>query len=373
MDLSDPDLYTGLGEDEKNSRKRMLEMLLVMGADEEQIRDAIAGERLAVLPVELTLASKAKYNQQELAEKAGLDIDFLEDIWRASGLTFPDKDEKAFTDTDLRASQATKAFYDAGLLKEGMIENSFVVGQTMSTLASAFRRLAAESYIEAGVSEQELAARFIEGIKFLLPKVLPMLEQQLERHMLELIRHDMVTEAERAEGSIMGQDMAVAFADLVGFTRLGERVEIDELGGIVMRLAALAREHTSLPVQLVKTMGDGVMLVSTCADTLLDQVIDLVELISAGDHDLPALRAGVAYGPAIGRHGDWYGATVNVASRVTEIARPGSVLVIDSARMVADKDRFHWSRAGERKLKGVKREQRLFRVRHADASPSDSD
>jgi adenylate cyclase len=76
----------------------------------------------------------------------------------------------------------------------------------------------------------------------------------------------------------------------------------------------------------------------------------------------PQLRAGIARGPALNRAGDWYGRPVNVASRVTSVARPGSVLVHGDMQD-GMKDSFDWSFAGRRKLKGVKGEQSLYRAR----------
>jgi adenylate cyclase len=94
---------------------------------------------------------------------------------------------------------------------------------------------------------------------------------------------------------------------------------------------------------------------------MLDAALELVEAADADDA-LPAVRAGVAYGPAINRWGDWYGSTVNVASRLTARARPASVLVTDAVREHAG-DRYAWSSAGPKKLKGLSTPLRTYRVR----------
>ncbi len=149
--------------------------------------------------------------------------------------------------------------------------------------------------------------------------------------MLQL-RHALETEAvnanERAAGAPLpgARLVAVAFADMVGFTRLGETVPPEELEQLANRLADAAREVTVPPVRFVKTIGDAVMLVSTETSALLDAMLSLVEVTDA-DEELPQLRVGLAYGPAVSRAGDWFGSPVNLASRVTSAARPGSVLV----------------------------------------------
>ena len=70
------------------------------------------------------------------------------------------------------------------------------------------------------------------------------------------------------------------------------------------------------------------------------------------DAELPSLRAGIASGAATVRAGDYYGPSVNLASRVTGIARPGSVLCTQEVHAAAE-DEFDWSSAGRHKLKGV--------------------
>jgi adenylate cyclase len=96
-------------------------------------------------------------------------------------------------------------------------------------------------------------------------------------------------------------------------------------------------------------------------------VIDLIDAAEAAG--LPALRGGVACGPAVNRWGDWYGSTVNLASRLTTRARPGSVLTTQSVRDAVGGDGLEWSSAGEKRLKGFASPVRAFRVRPSGAGP----
>jgi adenylate cyclase len=116
------------------------------------------------------------------------------------------------------------------------------------------------------------------------------------------------------------------------------------------------------PVTLVKSIGDAVLLVSPEATPLLRSALALVAAADREGEDFPQLRVGVASGPALRRAGDWYGRAVNLASRVTSAARPGSVLATGEVR-VATRDAFHWSYAGERRLKGVSGAVPLYRAR----------
>ena len=109
------------------------------------------------------------------------------------------------------------------------------------------------------------------------------------------------------------------------------------------------------------------MLVSPEPVPMLDTVMQLIDATES-DEGFPRLRVGVATGMAVSRAGDWFGSPVNLASRVTGAARPGSVLVSETTReAIGDDDRFTWSFAGARHLKGISSDVKLFRARKADA------
>jgi adenylate cyclase len=127
-------------------------------------------------------------------------------------------------------------------------------------------------------------------------------------------------------------------------------------------LEALAAEVAAPPVRLVKTIGDAAMLASPEPEPLLDAALDLIDAADADGADFPSLRAGVARGLAVPRAGDWFGQPVNLASRITSIARPGSVLTEREVRESA-KGGYGWSYAGERRLRGIRDPVPLFRVR----------
>jgi adenylate cyclase len=190
-----------------------------------------------------------------------------------------------------------------------------------------------------------------------------MLEQMVRLHLRHTVRTEAISAAERSAGVLPGaRDVTVGFADLVGFTRLGEEVAPDELGRVAERLVEMAGEHLRGDVRLVKTIGDAAMLVSPDPPTLLAVALDLVDAADAEGQDFPQLRVGVASGPALNRAGDWYGRPVNIASRVTAIARPGSVLATRDVRDAANAA-YRWSSAGARSLKGVEGPVRLYRAR----------
>ena len=120
-------------------------------------------------------------------------------------------------------------------------------------------------------------------------------------------------------------------------------------------------------MRLVKLIGDAAMLVGPEPGAVLDAALELVERASREGGDFPILRAGVASGEAVGRGGDWYGRPVNLASRITDRARPGSVLAAEQVHDALE-DSYDWSFAGGRRLKGIDGEVKLYRARRLDDS-----
>jgi adenylate cyclase len=126
-------------------------------------------------------------------------------------------------------------------------------------------------------------------------------------------------------------------------------------------------------VRLVKTIGDAAMLVSPEAGALLEATLSLIE--SAEEIEgFPQLRGGAAFGPALNRSGDWYGRPVNLASRITGEAQPGT-LVATRELCGAAGEVCEWTSVGTRSLKGVEASVELFRAsqrrRSSRSQPSD--
>jgi adenylate cyclase len=355
----------------REARLALLRELADQGVPLEELRRAAEENRLVLLPVERAFDEGSdRYTVSELAEESGLERKFLERLLQALGAPLPGEDERLFTDTDLEGAKRAKAFLDAGLPESGVLETSRIIGISMANLAEANVDLVGEVFTQPGVDERELAMRYAAAARTMEPLLGETLLNAYHLHLRERIRQAVITEAELAEGRVSGADeMTIAFADLVGFTRLGESLEIEQIGDVTRRLFELASEATRPPVRLVKMIGDAAMFASHDSDPLLEAVVDLVE--SAGTDELPPLRAGVARGQALGRGGDYYGRPVNLAARITNFARPDSVVVDQAVKdsiAQANGRPFDFSFAGKRRFKGIQGEVPVHRVRRAERS-----
>jgi adenylate cyclase len=355
-------LLDGLDGDGRNARLALLEDLAAAGVPVPEMQDALAEDRLGLLPVERILAGEPRYTPREVAEEAGIPLEFLLAMRQAIGLARPDPDERSFDEHDLETARAFARLREAGLPEESLLEVSRVLGSGIAQSAEAMRTVFARMLLESGADEHELASRNAQATRELLPLMAPLMDHTMRLHMRDQVRNQQIGRGELVEGAAQGlRHVWVCFADMVGFTRLGERVDPAELGGLVTQLTDLAIEAVTPPVRLVKTVGDAAMFVSPAADRLVDTALTIVGR-AEDDERFPELRAGAAGGVALSRGGDWYGPPVNLASRVTGVARPGSVLATRELRDAA-REQFAWSYAGEFKLRGVQRRVALYRAR----------
>jgi len=351
------------------ARERLLTRLHDDGVSLEELRAACEEGRLLLLPAERLIQGAPRYTMRDVARRTGLDLEFVRALRRANGLPVPEPDAVSFTEADLEASRTAKVFRDAGVPDGEMLAITRVLGRGLAQAAELMREVTLDLVLEAGTPEDELALRYADAAARLEPLTAPMLGNLINLHLRNVVQTQVLSAAEREDGRLPGaREVVVAFADLVGFTRIGEDVPPDELGRVADRLETLAAERTEPPVRMVKTIGDAVMLVAPEAPPMVEAVLGLVEAADAEGENFPQLRAGLAAGPALSRAGDWYGRPVNLASRITGRARPGSVLVTTEVRDAARNRALTYSFAGDKRLKGVREPVPLFRVRRTDST-----
>jgi adenylate cyclase len=362
MDFAAAGLLDGLKGDERAAREQLLKSLVADGFSLEELQAAVAEDRLALLPVERVLGGQ--YTAIEVAERTGLPVELLVRMRRLLGLPECGPEDRVFSDEEAAAAQSTRMFLEAGFGEEAITEFTRVLGEAMARVAATTAAGFADTFLQPGDSEQDVAWRFAALTEQFVPAIGPVLVAAYKAHLRESVQRGMIGRAELAAGHLADeQEMAVCFADLVGFTTLGGQLEAQELGGVVGAFAEIAAGLASPEVRLVKTIGDAALLVSRDAPPLVAAALSLQEAVQAAD--LPTVRAGVAYGRAVLRAGDLYGHAVNLASRVTSAARPASVLCTKEVHDTAPEE-FDWSFAGRHRLKGIGESVPLYRARRLD-------
>jgi adenylate cyclase len=363
MDFAAEGLLDGLEGEDRRARERLLQRLAKDGFSLDELKAAVGEDRLALLAVERVLGGTQ--TARELEERTGLPAAQMLRIRRVLGLPEASLDDRVFGDEEARAAESTRLFLEAGLGEDAIAEITRVLGEGMARLAATTVTTFLSAFLEPGDTEDEVAERFAKTAERLVPAIDPVLCAAYKQHLAESVRRGILSRAERETGEIGGaQEITVCFADLVGFTRLGAEIETQELGSLAGKLAELASEVTDSPVRLIKTIGDAAMFVSPEPAPMVAVALALLE--AAQEAELPALRAGIACGPASQRAGDFYGHAVNLASRVTGVARPGSVLCTHEIHDAAP-DSFAWSFARKHRLKGVSEPVALYRARLPEA------
>lgn len=353
------DLLDGLEGRAREERAELIRWLLDEGFSRAEIAEAATP---IYLPAGRAIGDDGtRLTPAEAAERAGVPLELLREFGRAVGIpAVEDPAVRSQIGADVDSARMIDEFRDLGLPMEQVLMVTRVLAHGLSQAAEVMRQAALDAVLTPGATELELAQRYGALVEALTPRLGPMVHELL----LIQLRHTLETEAlnaeERAAGQLPGaRDVGVAFADIVGFTRLGEQLDPVQLEEVARQLSDRARELAAPPVRFVKTIGDAVMFVSPDIDALLRTMLELSD---------EQLRIGLAYGPAVSRAGDWFGAPVNRANRVTAVARPGSVLVDEDVReRLDDPDDLRWSHAGARRLKGVG-EVRLFRARASESN-----
>jgi adenylate cyclase len=370
IDFAAEGLLDGLNGEQRRARLELLEKLAADGVPIEEIKAAVAEDRLALLPLERVLGGR--YTAREVAEEAEVALEVWIRFQRALGLPQPGDADRVYGEEDVAAAKSIMLWLAAGLPIEALLDIARVMGEGMSRLAATITAAFAGAFLQPGDTERDVALRFAALAEQMLPALAPALGAAMNAHIRESVRRGMLGRAELETGRVPDAlEMVVCFVDIVGFTRLGGQVDVEELGTVAGRLAEIAAEVTKRPVRLVKTIGDAAMFVCPEPAPILDVALSLVEAFE--DAELPALRAGVASGPAVIRAGDYYGNSVNLASRVTGVARPGSVLATEEVREAASEG-FSWSFAGRHRLKGIGEPVALYRARRpGDDGDGDGD
>lgn len=342
------------------ARAALLAKLRELGQSEQTLAAVEREGRLATSAVELALGGARQHTLTHVARESRLAPAFLRRLMQANGRPTAAPRERAYTDDDIALARRIRFFLDAGIPRDGVLEIARVAGHGMMQTAEAVRRAAASPLMQPGDTELTLALRYVQAAEALAPEMAAVLDSMFRAQLRDGVRGDLVSEAERDAGRLAGtRDVTVAFADLVGYTKLGEHVPTEQLGQVATRLAELATASIVRPTQLVKAIGDAVMLVSWEVEPMLDTIEALIAAADAEGEGFPPLRVGIAYGPAVPRGGDWFGSTVNLASRLTDVGKPGRVYATDKV-VEAATGRHVWKRSRRRNLKGIDGRTRLY-------------
>jgi adenylate cyclase len=271
----------------------------------------------------ILLGGGRQYTRAQVAERSGVPPERASALWRALGFATQDDDAAVFTDGDVHALRVTDQLIQNGIVDPSLAASTArMIGQHMSRLAESqvhMLRDVLAANPELGADERQLA-RLVEH---LTPDLEALQNYVWRRHLAAYSVRMLVGPDEDLDE----RRQVVGFADMVGFTSLTRRATEAELERVVEGFESLAADIIAENHgRIVKMLGDEVLFL---ADSPVDGAEIALALISRAEQadGVPSLRAGLAYGRVLSRFGDVYGSVVNIASRLTSVARPGTVLV----------------------------------------------
>jgi adenylate cyclase len=342
---------------------RIVSRLRARGHSMEEIREASRSGRLAYGFMEDLFPPRSPvYSLEEAAEKSGLEPALLERIWSALGFSAPSIGE--ITEEDLRLLRYVAAALEAGFPLVAFLQLVRVYGQSVARIADAevklFHLYVHEPLMHDGVDHLEMAEEMQGLARELLPLASPIMDHVHQRFLQHFLDQDVVGHMEVEVDSDGDLDLgrlrvAIAFADLAGYTRLTEEAGEDEAVDIIEHFVEAVANTLPDDARIIKTIGDEVMIVATDASALLDWAVGFQAL----QQERPLPRIGIHRGLTLYRDGDYFGREVNLAARVGARAAGGEVLVTRPLVEAAGRH-LEFERIGEVKLKGFSESTELF-------------
>lgn len=339
------------------------------GASAEEIRRAEQEGWLALLAADrIVVPGRPRYDQAEVAEKAGVEREVADRIWRALGFPDPPEGLPVFSERDAKALQTLMERVGSSPLTQQLDGSGAMLVEQTRAVAAGLQRLAElfsdqlAAAIElgraSGMSDEELALELSEDVDW------STLERLIDYALRLQTRAALWRKlAQRGSGDESGAPLTVGFVDLVGYTALSQTLEPPQLAALIARFEALAYDTVAARGgRVVKTIGDEVMFVADAVEVGATIALALVDAV-VSDPALPGARAGIASGPVVAREGDYFGPTVNLAARLVGMARNEAVLTSGDVHDALSADgSFRWRRLRAGKVRDIGRVE-VWRLR----------
>jgi adenylate cyclase len=357
--------YEGTWTPAAASHVRIVARLRERGHTVQRIREASQSGKLAFGYIdELLPSTEGRYTLREASRALDVEEALIERLIAAMGQNALSSEE--ISEEDLQVLRYGAEVLAAGLPLPALLQIVRVYGQAMAQVADAEVRLfhlyLHEPLMREGVPGIEVAQAMEGMTREMLPFAAPFINYLHGRMLGYFVEQDVIghIEADLGEDAMEEGRMrvAIAFADLAGYTKLTEERGEAEAIGAVERFVETVEQTLPIDARVIKTLGDEAMIVGADASALTGWAVGLSAELRPGS---PPPRIGIHSGTALYRDGDYYGREVNRAARVVARAAGGEVLV---TRPVADAagraDGLAFELIGEVVLKGFNEPTELF-------------
>jgi adenylate cyclase len=269
------------------------------------------------------LGGPRRWRRREVARSVGVSLLSARKLWRALGFANVTDEDVAFTDADAEALGRV-----VHLVRDGMIDEPTAIllaralGQTADRLVS-WHTEALMDHLAATVGWHDPTLA-VGQLETLAEDLECLLVYSWRRQLAAAVAR--IAQSADGAGAASSGVLTVGFADLVSYTRLSQRLQQRDLGVLVQRFEGLASDViTAGGGRVIKTIGDEVLFTADHPDSGAVIALSLSEQMAVDDV-VPDVRVGLAHGTVLRSLGDVYGPTVNLASRLTSLAQPGTVV-----------------------------------------------
>lgn len=348
--------------------QRLVDALVAAGLEEDEAQAAVAQDRVPLALATRVLGEQVRYTRADLAAASGLDEDTIAELDRATGRT----PSELYTQSELDAMHLIAQLAEVVPL-DSVIRSARARSQSLAAIVRGDLALIRDELVrpmrQAGADDLTLAVALAEHAAEFERISRRLLVTSYQRHLRDALGTELSTLAARTPDAPVRA--CIGFVDLVGYTALAARVDpvgLDELLDEFESRVVDAVAHSS-EVSVVKYLGDAAMLVAAELGPLVDVLLTITEPLGVDD-EVP-IRGGLSRGEVLMREGDFFGTPVNLAARLTDLARPWTVLADDDLR---DELREGWSTRRIRPvhLRGVGM-RRPVSVRRSKGADDDED
>jgi adenylate cyclase len=299
------------------------------------------------------LGEEVVFNAQEVSEETGVTIEETRRLWRALG--FPEHGtETAFTRADAEAVSTLVEVVSSGLIDFDLAVNlTRAVGQTMARLAdwevaSLVQRVEElEAGDQATGSRVGSAMRIVEGFN-----------EPFEQLMLYAWRRHLAAAVARVEALGANEEdlhttqITVGFADIVNYTALSNQMSEARIGDLVELFESRCADVVAAQRgRVIKSIGDAVLFVNDDPIRAYDTAEGIINVVGR-DSRMPDVRVGLASGSVVMRLGDVFGPPVNMAARLTAVARRNRIIIDAATAALLPDDQFETRRLPARPVRG---------------------
>ena len=295
----------------------------------------------------------------ELAQTADISTEQAKRLWRALGFPEHADDVVAYLPSDAQAIHTLLGVMSAGVLDDDMAVNmTRALGQTMARLAE-WEVTALVQRVEQLHHDDEAGRAGLPGSRVgSALQLVDELSEPFEELLIYAWRRHLAAAAARIEAlaaddeDLHTVELSVGFADIVGFTALSNTLTEERIGDLVelfeMRCADVVATQRG---RVIKSIGDSVLFVNDDPLAAYDTAEGIINVVGR-DPRMPDVRVGLATGSVVLRLGDVFGPPVNMAARLTNVARRNRIITDEATARLLPEDQFETRRMAARPVRG---------------------